>query len=75
MVKIRLRKHRDLMSPRRFGWTNTLITVDLILVRIVLPVIAVWELFAMSLSGPMHTPEILDCPLLADGRWGSSSSF
>jgi cellulose synthase/poly-beta-1,6-N-acetylglucosamine synthase-like glycosyltransferase len=59
MVKIRLRKHRDLISPRRFGWTNTLITVDLILVRIVLPVIAVWEVFAMSLSGPMHTPEIL----------------
>lgn len=59
MVKIRLRKHRDLMLPGRFGLANALITFDLILVRIVLPVVATWEVIAMFASGPMRAPEIL----------------
>jgi biofilm PGA synthesis N-glycosyltransferase PgaC len=48
MVKVRLRKHPDLVMPR-FGWDNTLLFVDNLIFRVALPIWAtiaiLWGLF------------------------------
>lgn len=55
MVKIRLRKHGDLAFFTRFGIRNALLLLDLVLVRIVLPVIAIAALAMIAVNGPAET--------------------
>ena len=43
MVKIRLRKHADLINPR-YGWDNTIIALDNWIFRVILPVYAVFAI-------------------------------
>ncbi len=40
MVKIRLRKHADLINPLRYGWSNSLVAADNLLFRVALPLYA-----------------------------------
>lgn len=41
MVKIRLRKHADLLNPARYGLANMLLALDNLLFRVILPLVAV----------------------------------
>jgi cellulose synthase/poly-beta-1,6-N-acetylglucosamine synthase-like glycosyltransferase len=52
MVKIRLRKHGDLFLFRRYGIRNAIMLADLVLVRIVLPVLATAALVGIAVDGP-----------------------
>ena len=59
MVKIRLRKQQDLFSFRRYGWTNTWMMVDLVLTRMVLPMLFVIGLVTYLVNGPLSMPIVL----------------
>ena len=59
MVKIRLRKQQDLFSFWRYGWTNTWMMVDLVLTRMVLPMLFVIGLVTYLVNGPLSMPIVL----------------
>lgn len=59
MVKIRLRKQGDLLLPWRYGWRNSLVALDTLVVRVFMP----WLYFSAALwilaTAPLSTPILL----------------
>lgn len=71
MVKIRLRKHRDLLLPWRYGMRNMLITLDIIVVRLVLPAIAVALLLWLAIDGADRNSALLTHMYWLTVAWGA----
>jgi poly-beta-1,6-N-acetyl-D-glucosamine synthase len=60
MVKIRLSKHRDMFVLGRYGLGNTLITLDLLFMRMVLPWVALIAISTVAvMNGPLSAPALL----------------
>lgn len=59
MVKIRLRKHGGMLLPWRHGWRNTLMTLDNILLRIIMPALAFSGVASLYLASPFSAPVLL----------------
>lgn len=59
MVKVRLRKHGDLLRAWRYGWRNMLVTADLVVVRAALPLLIFAGILLASRDGPGSAPILL----------------
>jgi cellulose synthase/poly-beta-1,6-N-acetylglucosamine synthase-like glycosyltransferase len=59
MVKIRISKHRDLFLLGRYGLANAIITVDLLIVRILLPWVSAIGIAVVIWHGPLSAPQVL----------------
>ena len=59
MVKIRLSKHRDMFVLGRYGLSNALVMLDLLIMRVVLPWVALIGILAVaSANGPLSAPAV-----------------
>jgi len=59
MVKIRLRKHGGMLLPWRHGWTNTLMTLDNMFLRIVMPALAISGAVSLYATSPFSAPVLI----------------
>jgi biofilm PGA synthesis N-glycosyltransferase PgaC len=60
MVKIRLSKHRDMFVLGRYGLGNALVMLDLLIMRVMLPWVALIGILAVaSANGPLSAPAVL----------------
>ena len=59
MVKIRLRKQRDLVMPWRYGWTNTIFAIDMFMVRLVFPLMSFGGIIYINLTTPFSMALVL----------------
>lgn len=59
MVKIRLRKQKGLFSYKTFGLTNLIMMLDLVLVRLVLPVLFLLAVAVYLTTAPFSAPILL----------------
>lgn len=60
MVKIRLSKHRDMLSLGHHGLGNAMVVLDLLVMRVMLPWVAAVGLLTISVTGgPLSAPMLL----------------
>lgn len=59
MVKIRLRKHGDLLLPTRYGWTNALVALDIYVFRVALPLAYVLAFLRYFGTGAFYAPALI----------------
>jgi biofilm PGA synthesis N-glycosyltransferase PgaC len=60
MIKIRVSKHRDQFVLGRYGFTNALLAVQLLLARLMVPwAVAIGILLATFENGPLSVPQLL----------------
>ena len=59
MVKIRLHKQLDIGMPNRFGLSNMLMTLDLFITRIAVPILGFFGVIYYTLSMPLSRPLLL----------------
>ncbi len=59
MVKIRLRKQSDLVMPWRYGWTNTLFAIDMLMVRLIFPLTSFGGIIYINLTTPFSVALVL----------------
>jgi cellulose synthase/poly-beta-1,6-N-acetylglucosamine synthase-like glycosyltransferase len=60
LIKIRVSKHRDYLVLGRYGFADALLAIQMLLLRILMPVTLITALFwGVSENGPLAAPEIL----------------
>ena len=59
MVKIRLHKQLDIGNPFRYGVVNTLLLSDLLITRVILPILGFGGVIYYSLREPLGTPILI----------------
>ena len=60
MIKILMSKHRDRFVLGRYGPANAWLAVQMLLIRLLIPIVALIGLFWLLLiNGPLHTPAII----------------